>query len=396
VSNDNATLSEICTRITDGTHYSPKDEREGKAFIRVKDITAEGIDFEGCFHIGDEAFEQVRAAGSVPVAGDILFSKDGTVGKVAVVPDGAEFGVLSSIAILQPKHDSVDSRYLAQVLKSPATLAEALGKKTGSALRRLILKDLKGIRVPLPSLEEQRRIADLLDEADRLQRLRKEANEKAQRILPALFEKMFGDPVRNEKGWLTSRLRGCTAQVQIGPFGSLLHQADYVHGGIALINPKHIRAGRLAPTDSETITPQKHSELHNYHLRQGDVVMGRRGEMGRCAVVEVEHDGLLCGTGSLVIRADERVTTPRFLCAMLSHNSMKVRLESLSLGQTLPNLNASIVEGLVVAVPPIELQRQFSLLAESANAIEDNLGTATDALSSLSEALRSRLFGEAV
>jgi type I restriction enzyme S subunit len=87
--------------------------------------------------------------------------------------------------------------------------------------------------------------------------------------------------------------------------------------------------------------------------------MGRRGEMGRCAIVPDEYDGLLCGTGSLFIRPDNERATAIFLYAMLSSNSMKMR-QRFSLGATLPNLNSGIVEELIVDLPPIKLQHEFA------------------------------------
>ena len=110
---------------------------------------------------------------------------------------------------------------------------------------------------------------------------------------------MFGDPVINEKEWRTVPLSD-VAEVRIGPFGSLLHKEDYIEGGHALVNPSHIIDGKIIPDEELTITDEKYAALSAYKLEIGDVVLGRRGEMGRCAVVN--NDGFLCGTGSMIIR----------------------------------------------------------------------------------------------
>jgi len=171
---------------------------------------------------------------------------------------------------------------------------------------------------------------------------------------------MFGDPTTNPKRWPVAPLKESTAQIQIGPFGSLLHQRDYVEAGIPLVNPKHIQDGTIRPDLSETVSAGKFAELRTYHLQAGDVVMGRRGEMGRCAIVQRENGPLLCGTGSLFIRPDNVQTTSLFLQSLLSSAALKARLERLSLGQTLPNLNAQIVERLAVPLPPLGLQGEYS------------------------------------
>ena len=116
---------------------------------------------------------------------------------------------------------------------------------------------------------------------------------------------MFGDPVSNPYGYDKVTLSDL-ADIKIGPFGSLLHKEDYIDGGHPLLNPSHIVDGKVSPDDKLTISDEKYEELSAYQLKTGDVVMGRRGEMGRCAVVP--EDGFLCGTGSMFIRTKGEVT----------------------------------------------------------------------------------------
>lgn len=108
---------------------------------------------------------------------------------------------------------------------------------------------------------------------------------------------MFGDPVSNPYRYEKVRLSEL-AVIKIGSFGSLLHKEDYIDGGHSLLNPSHIIDGKVTPDNKLSISDEKYEELSAYQLRAGDVVMGRRGEMGRCAVVPDE--GCLCGTGSLM------------------------------------------------------------------------------------------------
>ena len=149
---------------------------------------------------------------------------------------------------------------------------------------------------------------------------------KAAELIPALFLDMFGDPVTNPKGWPLIRLGESESRVQIGPFGSLLHKEDYISGGVPLINPMHIIKGRIEPGTEQTVREEKAAELSAYRLAAGDVVMGRRGEMGRCAIVSPLEAGMLCGTGSLFIRPAPTEFSPVFLSAVLSSAQMKQHL----------------------------------------------------------------------
>jgi type I restriction enzyme S subunit len=258
--------------------------------------------------------------------------------------------------------EDVDRGYLRHVLGSDPFHAEFMRTVSGvgGSLLRARPAYVAKINIPLPPLPEQRRVAEILDKADALRAKRRAALAKLDTLTQATFLDMFGDPATNPKGWPVVLLKECTARIQIGPFGSLLHQEDYVDGGIPLVNPKHIQKGAIQPDPSETVSARKYAELGTYHLQAGDVVMGRRGEMGRCAIVTEDSGPLLCGTGSLFIRPDNDQTTSLFLLFLLSSAALKSRLERLSLGQTLPNLNSQIVEGLKVPVPPPTAQRAFA------------------------------------
>ena len=138
---------------------------------------------------------------SVPKRGDVLFSKDGTVGKVYVVDTKERFAVLSSLAILRPDASRLYASYFGRVLKTDGCLDQASRSKTGSAIRRIILKDLKRVRFPLPPLADQQRIAGILDAADALRATRRESLAQLDTLLQSTFLDMFGDPVTNPMGW---------------------------------------------------------------------------------------------------------------------------------------------------------------------------------------------------
>jgi type I restriction enzyme S subunit len=161
----NEALENVCYEITDGSHFSPKTQDSGYPYITVRDIDKDQIDFENCKFIGKSDFSSLLKNGCKPNKGDILFSKDGTVGKVALVNQERDFVILSSLAILRPDNRLIDSTFLKYVLKSSRFLNEAVGKKTGVAIRRIILRNLKAIHIPVPPLLEQKRIVAILDEA---------------------------------------------------------------------------------------------------------------------------------------------------------------------------------------------------------------------------------------
>lgn len=158
-------LMEVCEQITDGSHFSPKSSGiDEYPYITVRDIDEDIIDFDKCKFICEKDYQSLLKNGCKPNSGDLLFSKDGTVGKVSLVDFEKDFVVLSSLAIIRPKSKIITSSLLKYILKDPSFLQTAIGMKTGVAIRRIILKNLKLIEISFPkSLIEQQTIVQKLD-----------------------------------------------------------------------------------------------------------------------------------------------------------------------------------------------------------------------------------------
>ena len=228
----------------------------------------------------------------------------------------------------------------------------------------IALSDVAAMQIPFPPLIVQKKIADVLDRANTLIEKRKTQIAKLDLLVKSQFVTMFGDPVINPMGWVVKPLQNF-ATVKIGPFGSLLHAEDYIEGGIPLVNPSHIVDGKIVADSKLTISQEKYDQLLSYALRSGDIVLGRRGEIGRCAVVD---DGVyLCGTGSMFIRIESDYL-PMVLQKIISSSGVRQILKERAVGITMMNLNAGTVSNLEVIVPPLDLQTQFIVFTERADA----------------------------
>jgi len=151
-----AELIEVCNLITDGSHFSPKKFSDEYPYITVKDIDNYGnIDFVNCKKIDKELYLKMKSNNCNPVFGDILFSKDGTIGKTSLIDNENEFVVLSSLAIIRPNQTKINKNFLFNLVSSPKFIELCVAKKTGVAIQRIILKKLKTVNLPLPPLEIQ-------------------------------------------------------------------------------------------------------------------------------------------------------------------------------------------------------------------------------------------------
>lgn len=237
-------------------------------------------------------------------------------------------------------------------------------------------KLLKGLEIKYPDFAEQHRIVALLDEAfDGIATAKANAEKNLQNAR-ALFESHL-QAVFTERGegWVETTLCDITGGVFTGPFGSLLHKSDYVENGIPLVNPAHIMNNGIQPDYRKTVSTETARRLSSYVMQAGDIVIARRGEMGRCALVTDVEAGWLCGTGSFVIKPSNRCD-PRYLVRLLRSEGCRRRLEEIAGGAVMPNLSNTALGNFAVSLPPID--RQLAVLDEI-----DSVAAETQRLESL-------------
>ena len=249
----------------------------------------------------------------------------------------------------------VDHKFLYYYLGSIVDLLNDLG--TGATFKELSGGKLKEVPVPLPPLPEQQRIVTLLDEAfDGIATAKAHAEKNLQNARAVFESHLQSIFTQNGEGWTRTTLGKATGGIFTGPFGSLLHKSDYVENGIPLVNPAHITDMGIEPDYRKTISEATARKLSNFIMRKGDVVIGRRGEMGRCALVTDIEDGWLCGTGSFYIKPSSRCDSG-YLVRFLRSDACKRRLEKIAGGAVMPNLSNSDLSNLSFDLPSLEMQK---------------------------------------
>lgn len=357
--------------IADGTRYVGLDCIEtGGRILRVDEVSA------GELASSKYAFDDRH----------ILFGKlRPNLAKVAR-PDFS--GICSTdILPIRPRSD-VDRDYLAHYLVSPEAVAWATSRTSGANLPRLSPTVLGTLPVPLPPLPEQRRIASILDEAQRVLDLCKRSLLAGDMLESALLMQLMAKAEKCER---PVRLDS-VAETLTGPFGSALHRADYAPGGVPIVNPMHIVAGQIKTSDDFAVGTEKASELTAYRLRVNDVVLGRRGERGRAAAVREEHLPALCGTGSMIVRPRLSNLPAAYLAGVLASPSIKRRLESQAQGATMLNLNQAIVVALPIAVPSDKDLQEFDMRLAVVRKLKDSLLQRLRVQQQLLDTLQARAF----
>lgn len=316
-------------------------------------------------------------------SGTVILSSRAPIGKVAIA--GCEMYCNQGFKNLICS-DRINNRYLYWFLKGNTAYLNSLGR--GATFKEISKKIVSDIEINVPEISQQLAAVDALERVSEIIRLRKNQLQKLDELIKARFIELFGDPISNPHGFEKVDLSEL-ADIKIGPFGSLLHKEDYIEGGYALLNPSHIIDGKIAPDSKLTVSREKYEELSAYHLKAGDVVMGRRGEMGRCAVVPC--DGYLCGTGSLLIRTKGDVTAD-YIQKIISFPSFKKAIEDMAVGQTMPNLNVPIVSRFQIIKPPIEVQHSYYAFVEQTDKSEVAVQKALDEAQLLFDSLMQKYF----
>lgn len=255
----------------------------------------------------------------------------------------------------------------------------------GSGLRQnLDFSHFKRMPVALPPPSEQAAIVRFVDWANvRLERAIRAKrkviallNEQKKAIIhraitrgidPSVLLKSSGISWLGDipQHWEVSTVGAASTLVQTGPFGSQLHSHEYVTSGIPVINPSHMAGGRLVPSPTVTIREDKANELSRHMLRSGDLVIARRGELGRCALVTAAEDGWICGTGSLLLRCKTSVVIPSFFQLVFSSRGIADMLNLSSVGATMANLNPGIVTRQRLPLPPLDEQVRIVFFVEN-------------------------------
>lgn len=186
-----ASMNELCSIITDGTHQPPKFQSNGIPFIFVSNLVKNTVTYNAEKFISEETYSELYKRTPIEV-GDLLLSTVGSYGHPAVVAEDRKFLFQRHIAYLKPKHDIVNSFYLQAALLSPVGQSQIEKKVKGVAQKTLNLSEIKKILVPLPSIEEQNAFEAFVKQTDKLKNAIQKALNKTQVLFDSLMWRYFG------------------------------------------------------------------------------------------------------------------------------------------------------------------------------------------------------------
>ena len=369
--------------IRDGTHDTPAYVESGIPLITSKNLSDAGLTFESASFISEADHAQISKRSGVQ-KGDILYGMIGTIGKPTLVEVDRAFSI-KNIALFKQAIGVVDSKYLRWLLDSPDVNAQIARVSKGGTQKFVALGALRDLTVHLPPLEEQRRIAAILDQAETLRTQRRQALAQLDPLTQSLFLDMFGDPVLNPKS---------LPVVKFGDVGNL-------DRGISKHRPRNapellggdhplVQTGEVSNCDGYI-----RSYTHTYSdigLRQSK--MWPAGTLCITIAANIAKTGILtfdaCFPDSVVgFRADDPATV-EYVRVWLSF--LQKALEDSAPESAQKNINLAILRGLNIPLPPLALQQTFATRIQAIEALKATHRTALAQLDALFASLQQRAF----
>jgi type I restriction enzyme, S subunit len=312
--------------------------------------------------------------------------------RISQVPKNMNNRICSTaFCVLRSNPNKIDPSFLFYAVSYGDFVDRVSEHQRGVAYPAITDKEILEELIPLPPLPEQHAIAHVL-------RTVREAKEKTDAVIAAtkalkasMMKYLFTyGPVpledagevalkETEIGTVPERWKilklGELCQnekhaIQTGPFGSQLHSSDYVESGIPVVMPRDITYNGISTEKIAHIDISDYNRLKRHSLKINDIVLGRRGEIGRRAIIQKDQEGWICGTGCLRIRILNDQVLPDFLNIFFSTPQIIEWLSNEAIGTTMQNLSSSILKSTPIVIPSIEEQKK---IIDLFNAIDQKL-----------------------
>lgn len=359
---------------------------DGPYLITGTDFQDGKIDWSTCYHVTEVRF---REGAYIHVRnGDLLITKDGTIGKVAYVTDCPEKAVLNSgIFLLRCSDGTYDHRFLYHLLNSPVFEKFLRQNLSGSTINHLYQNVFERFLFPIPKIKLQRRIAKILSTLDEAIEQTEALIAKMQQVKAGLMHDLFTRgvtpdgrlrPTREQApelykesplGWIPKEwdcltvdqlLAKTACPMRSGPFGSALLKDELVEEGIPLLGIDNILAERFVPNFHRFVSERKFQELIRYSVFPRNVIITIMGTVGRCCVVPDDITKALSSKHLWTMTFDTERVLPELVCWQLNHASwVKDWFARHSQGAVMEAIQSSTLRTLKLPVPAMEEQKRI-------------------------------------
>jgi len=386
---NNVKLNQVCKILNGFAFKSDEYQNSGVPLLRISNFDDGTVVVDEKSIFVDKDFLKTKSDFIVE-KGDILIALSGaTTGKYGIYNYDFPSLLNQRIGLLKSSTSSkMYGKYFYHFLN--ILKDEILRKAGGAAQPNISTKTIGELQIPLPPLEQQKKIAEILDNADTYRQLTKALIAKYDELTQSLFLDMFGDPVKNEKGWEFIELKKCTTKIGSGstPRGG---KESYQDSGISLIRSMNIYDNQFKYENLAFISDEQADKLKNVTVERDDVLFNITGaSVCRCSVVPENVLPARVNQHVSILRAKTNLILPKFLMHVLISENVKRNLLKVGSagGAIMEAITKEQLEKYEIPVPSLILQNQF---AERVQAIETQKAQAQASLEKAEELFNSLL-----
>jgi type I restriction enzyme S subunit len=351
----------------------------------------------GHYFIDEQKYKEMEGFSVKP--NDLIISCAGTIGRIAIVPSHARPGIINQALMrIRPNTSVVMPHYLKWFLESPIAQKDIFGQVAGTALKNLAaISEIKKSQIPLPPLEEQRRIVAILDKADGVRRKRKEAIALTEELLRSAFLNLVSTEHPAYHDWpevpLSKLALPKKGSMRTGPFGSTLLHSEFVDEGIAVLGIDNAVQNCFAWGERRFISPEKYEGLKQYTVKPGDVIITIMGTIGRSAVVPENIPTAINTKHLAAITLDRSKALPEYLSNAIHRDPFVLHQIALrNRGAIMAGLNLGIIKELKVRLPPLEQQVLYDKVVKQTRQEQEKLKNAANTSNELFNSLLQKAF----
>lgn len=374
------TMENALEAIIDYRGKTPKKADTGIPALSAKSVKNNYIDYNACYYISPEEYKRFMVRGK-PQKGDILLTTEAPMGMVACL-DRDDVAIAQRLLTLRGKENILDNNYLLYYLQSPIGQALLRARETGTTVMGIKQSEFKKIQISIPGIEIQRKIGKFLRTIDKKIVVNESINRNLYDLCITIYSEMF-----EGKAWNEDFLENCTSQIIRGKSGDYVEYSKYVNLNQKVNKGFNLEKQYYKYLDESIEIPEEKFG------RPKDIILNSLGQgtLGRVHFLFDVEPNVVIDQHISIIRTNERMT-PEYLYFMLASTKYQDIINNSAAGSTgMLMLNISVVRGLKVEAPPIDIQEEFSRIVEPMYSLIEIHNLENEKLTNLREGLLPKL-----
>jgi len=362
---------------------------KGIPFYRAREIVSLARDgyVNNDLYIDESLYEEYSRKYGTPKEGDLLISAVGTLGKTYAVKTGDRFYFKDASVIWLKKKADVDTAFIQYALKTDS-VQSYIQNYSGATVGTYTISKAKKTEIPLPPLLIQKHIAATLEKADTLRSQCRQMEQELNQLAQSVFLEMFGDPVKNPKGWKIASLGELASKITDGTHKT----PTYTESGVKFLSAKNISSGSVDWENTKFISEQEHNELiRRCNPEVGDVLLAKSGTIGVAAIIDKNFEFSLFESAAL-IKYERSKIVGEYLLYLLNSKNIKQVYAQRTKGNSIRHLHLVDIRSLNIPVPPLELQKIFCEKINKINLAKETEVTKSGNVKELFNSLMQRAF----